>query len=149
GSCRRPPIRAPDGHSTGVPGYRQVMGLSTRRQLLRGGAVALGAAGLAGGGRLFWPRETSDAATVRRCVSLGANGVINPGSTQDYRSCRHFLLDTGTRWVRIWADWPSLQPEPNRPPDRGSGAWRLRHLDDQIAQARSDGIGVILTAYRF
>jgi len=125
------------------------MGLSTRRQLLRGGAVALGAAGLAGGARLFWPRETRDAAAVRRCVSLGANGVINPGSTQDYRSCRHFLLDTGTRWVRIWADWPSLQPERDLAPDRGGGAWRLRHLDDQIEQARSDGIGVILTAYRF
>ena len=94
------------------------------------------------------PRGTS-ATGVRRCVSLGANGVINPGSTQDYRSCRHFLLDTGTKWVRIWADWPSLQPEADRAPDRGSGAWRLRALDDQIAQARSDGIGVILTAYRF
>jgi hypothetical protein len=124
------------------------MGLSTRRQLLKGGALALGAAGLAGGARLVWPRGAS-ATSVRRCVSLGANGVINPGSTQDYRSCRHFLLDTGTKWVRIWADWPSLQPEADRAPDRGSGGWRLRALDDQIAQARSDGIGVIITAYRF
>jgi hypothetical protein len=124
------------------------MGLSTRRQLLRGGAVALGAAGLAGGARLVWPRSASGSG-MRRCVSLGANGVINPGSTQDYRSCRHFLLDTGTRWVRIWADWPSLQPEAGAAPDDGSGAWRLRQLDEQIAQARSDGIGVILAAYRF
>jgi hypothetical protein len=124
------------------------MGLVTRRQLLKGGAAALGAAGLAGGSRLAWP-DRGAASSVRRCVSLGANGVINPGSTQDYRSCREFLLDTGTRWVRIWADWPSLQPEAEQAPDRGSGAWRLRQLDDQIAQARSDGIGVILTAYRF
>jgi hypothetical protein len=124
------------------------MGLVSRRQLLKGGAAALGAAGLAGGARLAWP-HAAGASTVRRCVSLGANGVINPGGTQDYRSCRHFLLDTGTRWVRIWADWPSLQPEAGLAPDRGSGAWRLRELDGQIARARSDGISVILTAYRF
>jgi hypothetical protein len=125
--------------------------LSTRRRLLKTGAVALGAAGLAelaGWERLIGGRPAASA-PVRRCVSLGANGVINPGSTQDYRSCRAFLRETGTRWVRIWADWPSLQPEASGAPDAGSGAWRVRELDAQLALARSDGVRVILTAYRF
>jgi hypothetical protein len=84
-----------------------------------------------------------------RCVTLGASGVIAPGGPQDYRSCRHFLLATGTRWVRLWADWPSLQPEPFLPPSFGSGAWRLDALDRQIARANGDGVRVILTSYRF
>src|SRR5919197_2339096 len=124
------------------------MARSTRRQLLIGGAVAVGATTLAGGARLLWP-NSAPGSRVRGCVSLGANGVINPGSTQDYRNCRGFLLDTGTKWVRIWADWPSLQPEADRAPDRGTGAWRVRELDERIRQANADRIGVILTAYRF
>ena len=126
------------------------LGPLTRRRLLAGGALALGAAAA---GELASPwlggRRTATAATPARCVSLGANGVINPGSSQDYRSCRELLLGTRTSWVRVWADWPSLQPEPDRAPDRGGGAWRVRELDRQIAQANADGISVILTAYRF
>lgn len=126
-------------------------GLHTRRGLLRNGALALvavGATGAAGWEWLLGPRQAASG-SLRRCVSLGANGVINPGSTQDYRSCRPFLLGTGTTWVRLWADWPSLQPESHLAPDRGSGAWRLLELDKQIAQANADGISVILCSYRF
>lgn len=75
--------------------------------------------------------------------------MIEPGSSQDYFNCRGFLLETGTRWVRLWADWPSLQPEPDLAPDQGSGASRLWALDRQIAQATADGVDVILTSYRF
>ena len=88
-------------------------------------------------------------AYLRRCVTLGANGVINPGSTQDYRRCRDYVAQTKTRWVRLWADWPSLQPEGSAAPDRGTGAWRVTELDRQIAQANADGIEVILVTYRF
>ncbi|HEX8856118.1 MAG TPA: hypothetical protein VF752_11000 [Thermoleophilaceae bacterium] len=125
-----------------------MLGPQTRRELLRNGGIAIGVVGAA---RLGWlpadARATS--APLRRCVSLGANGVINPRSSQDYRRNRTFLLDTGTTWVRLWADWPSLQPEPSLAPDRGSGAWRLAELDKQIAQANADGVHVILCSYRF
>ncbi len=127
------------------------LGLHTRRGLLRNGALALGALAAAGAASWEWllgPRQAASG-SLRRCVSLGANGVINPGSTQDYRSCRAFLLETGTTWVRLWADWPSLQPESHLAPDRGTGAWRLLELDKQIAQANADGISVILCSYRF
>jgi hypothetical protein len=85
-------------------------------------------------------------AVPRRAVALGPAGTIYPGSTQDLRSAsnRAFLLDTKTRWVRLWADWPTLAPA------RGSyDAARLTALDAQIAQAKRDGINVILTLYRF
>jgi hypothetical protein len=133
-------LGSPDSH----------LGPLTRRQLLAGGAIALGAAaaGVELAGRP-WPHGRQAATALPRCVSLGANGVINPGSSQDYRSCRAFVLGTRTSWVRIWADWPSLQPERGLRPDRGTGAWRLRELDRQIEQANADGVKVILTAYRF
>jgi hypothetical protein len=117
----------------------------TRRQVLKGGALALAAASTTELVRLR-PRSPHPAvarSAPARCVTLGANGVINPGSSQDYRSCRGFLRETRTNWVRIWADWPSLQPE------AGSGAWRLAELDKQIAAARADGVRVILTSYRY
>jgi hypothetical protein len=85
---------------------------------------------------------------VRRCVALGPNGVINPGSSQDYDNNRALLLDSGTAWVRLWADWPSLQPSASALPG-GANATRLAALDRQIAQARADGIRVILTNWRF
>lgn len=98
-------------------------------------------------GRLLAPRASG--AAPLRCVTLGASGVISPGGLQDYRSSRGFLHATGTRWVRLWADWPSLQPESFLPPNFGSGAWRLDALDRQIAQANADGVRVILASYRF
>src|SRR5881275_2357355 len=88
-------------------------------------------------------------AGLRRCVSLGASGVISPGGSQDYSNNSAFLEDTGSRWTRFWADWPSLQPEANLMPDQGSGATRLQALDRQIAAANADGVKVILTLWRF
>lgn len=88
-------------------------------------------------------------AGLRRCVSLGASGVISPGGSQDYSANSAYLKETGTRWTRFWADWPSLQPEANRRPDQGSGAARLQALDRQIAAADADGVSVILTVWRF
>ena len=123
----------------------------TRRQALKGGALALAAAGTTQLVRLR-PRSPHTAVArsgPARCVTLGAGGVINPGSSQDYRNCRTFLRETRTNWVRIWADWPSLQPEAERSPDAGSGAWRLAELDKQVAAARADGVRVILTSYRY
>lgn len=86
------------------------------------------------------------AAGLRRSVVLGPAGCIWPGSSQDlrYGKNRSWLMDTRTRWVRMWADWPSLQPAP--------GQWdatRLGALDAQVNAARTDGLRIILTLYRF
>jgi hypothetical protein len=117
----------------------------SRRQLLKGaGAAAVGFAGAAAlPGRLAMPRAT--AAAPRRCVALGPAGCIAPGCPQDLRAAgnRALLADSGTRWVRLWADWPTLMPAP------GTFATdRVEALDDQLAQARADGLGTILTLYR-
>jgi hypothetical protein len=119
----------------------------TRRQLLaKAGAVTV--AGLAGAavlpGRLGVPQAM--AGTVRRCVALGPAGCIAPGCPQDLRAGnnRAWLAESGTRWVRLWADWPTLMPAPATFADD-----RVAALDAQIAQARADGLRTILTLYRF
>jgi hypothetical protein len=85
------------------------------------------------------------AAVPRRCVALGPAGCIAPGCAQDLRVAgnRALLADSGTRWVRLWADWPSLMPAPGV-----FAADRVAALDDQLAVARADGLRTILTLYR-
>jgi hypothetical protein len=86
------------------------------------------------------------ASRLRRCVALGPAGVIYPGSPQDYRAGnnRDRLMDSRTRWVRFWADWPSLMPFAD-----DLDQTRVAALDAQIAQARADEMRIILTPYRF
>ncbi|MFL5899618.1 MAG: hypothetical protein ACJ75S_00240, partial [Solirubrobacterales bacterium] len=86
------------------------------------------------------------ASNLRRLVVLGPAGTIYPGSAQDYRSAsnRAFVKDTKTKWIRLWADWPTLMPSPGQ-----LDAARIAALDAQIAQAKADGLKVILTSYRF
>jgi hypothetical protein len=81
-----------------------------------------------------------------RCVALGPAGCIAPGSPQDLRVAGNadLLADSGTRWVRLWVDWPSLMPVPGA----YDGA-RVAALDAQLAQARMAGLQTILTLYRF
>lgn len=83
---------------------------------------------------------------LARCVALGPAGVIYPGSAQDYRigNNRVWLTDSRTRWVRLWPDWPSLMPIADQLDQP-----RIAALDAQIAQARADGLRVVLTPYRF
>ena len=87
----------------------------TRRQLLaRGGALA---------GALALPAAPAYGATnLRKLIDVGPGGVIYPGSPQDYRvyNNRAYLADTQTGWIRMWADWPSLQPD-GALPDRRPG----------------------------
>jgi hypothetical protein len=86
------------------------------------------------------------AAGLRKAVVLGPAGCIWPGSPQDlrYSKNRAWLKETGTRWVRMWADWPSLQPA------AGQYDWgRVSALDAQIDTARADGGRIVLTLYRF
>ncbi len=86
------------------------------------------------------------ASNLRRAVALGPAGVITPMGSQDYRAAgnRGFFSDTRTKWVRLWADWPSLMPTPDK-----LDAVRVAALDAQIARARQDGLRVVLTPYRF
>src|SRR5215217_9644699 len=89
---------------------------------------------------------------LRKIVDVGPGGVIYPGSAQDYRfhSNRDYYRETGTGWIRMWADWPSLQPSSAYAPDdsRSPGYFRLQALDDQIRTACADGLKVILMPYR-
>jgi hypothetical protein len=86
------------------------------------------------------------AADLRRMVVLGPSGTITPGSSHDYRQAgnRNFFAQTGTRWVRMWADWPSLMPAAG-----GLDPAIIGSLDEQIALARRDGRRIVLTLYRF
>jgi hypothetical protein len=121
--------------------------MQTRRQLLAnaGAAAAAGVAGSALFARaLDAPPALAD--TPKRCVALGPAGCIAPGCPQDLRAGdnRALLAESGTRWVRLWADWPTLMPAPG-----AFAADRVAALDDQIAHARADGLRTILTLYRF
>jgi hypothetical protein len=119
----------------------------TRRQLLAN-AGAAAAAGVAGSALFAAALDAPPAlaATPGRCVALGPAGCIVPGCPQDLRAAdnRTLLSQSGTRWVRLWADWPTLMPVAGTlAPDR------VAALDDQIAHARADGLRTILTLYRF
>jgi hypothetical protein len=117
----------------------------TRRQLLaRGGALA---------GALALPAAPAfGAADLRKLIDIGPGGVIYPGSAQDYRlpANRTYFADTQTGWIRMWADWPSLQPDGRyRIDDPASpGFAKLQALDEQIRQACTDGLRVMLLPYR-
>ena len=78
-------------------------------------------------------------------MALGPAGCIAPGCPQDLRAAgnRALLAESGTRWVRLWADWPTLMPAPGT-----FAADRVAALDDQLATARADGLRTILTFYR-
>jgi hypothetical protein len=86
------------------------------------------------------------AANLRRMVVLGPIGTIAPGSSHDYRRAgnRDFFAQTGTQWVRMWADWPTLMPDAS-----GFDPAIIGSLDEQIALARRDGLRIALTLYRF
>ena len=56
---------------------------------------------------------------------------------------RRFFEDTGTPWVRVWADWPEFEPLPGVH-DEGS----LARLDEDVDAARVDGRRVMLTTWR-
>ena len=92
---------------------------------------------------------------LAKCIDITPNGVLNPGSAQDYREYRkqawftQLLLTTSH--VRFWVDWPHLQPskdiafgDPTNPNHH-----KLTGLDEQIRLANSDGLRTILMPYRY
>src|SRR3712207_1622712 len=90
---------------------------------------------------------------LRRIIDMGPGGVIHPGSAHDYRfhDNRVYFAETRTPWMRLWADWPSLQPDGSLAVDdpANPGFARLQALDEQIAAACQDGVRVLLMPYRF
>ena len=93
-------------------------------------------------------------ATLRRIIDLGLGrrprARARPATCASTTTARSSPR-RGASWVRLWADWPTLQPDPARPPDDpdGAGAPFLAALDDQIRAANEDGIKVLLQLYRF
>ena len=126
-------------------------GSSRREFIARGALLAAAAAGVPGPGALAAPAPR--AKRLRKLLDIGPGGVIQPGSAQDLRYAGNaaYFADTGTRWIRLWADWPSLQPHPDYAPDDplSPGRWRLYALDRQIRLANARGISVVLMPYRF
>jgi hypothetical protein len=134
-----------------------VEGIGRRQFLARGAAVAAlaaaGAGGLVAATRDEPRRRPEPRRRLRKLVDIGPGGVIDPGSAQDLRAAGNlgYYADTDTGWIRMWADWPSLQPDPDLAPGdpRSPGARRLHALDEQIALARAHGLRVVLMPYRF
>jgi hypothetical protein len=126
-----------------MPGSRRF--LLNRRAFLGTTAAAAGAA-------FFAPRAEAMSGLLR-IVDLGVGATIHPGSANDLRvgDNRAILEETGTHAIRLWADWPSLQPNPALAPDdpASPGAPYLAALDAQIAAADEDGLRVVLLLYRF
>jgi hypothetical protein len=87
---------------------------------------------------------------LRKCVAFGPDGTIDPGIGQPQNLAYqnplgtyhnvNVLLDSGTRWVKIWADLLTLWPQEN-----GLNQTRRDGLDFQIALAKAYGFGVILS----
>ena len=92
----------PDAQGAGGP-------LLSRRTLL-GSAAAITAAGALGAR----PGRAEAATGLLRIVDLGQGATLHPGSPADLRvgDNRALLAESGTAAVRLWADWPSLQPDP-------------------------------------
>ena len=124
---------------------------TSRRQFIARGALLAGAA--VGAPALSHAADAPRPKTLRKLLDIGPGGVIAPGSAQDLRVAGNagYYADTGTRWIRMWADWPSLQPDGERAPDDplSPGGANLRALDEQIALANRLGIRVLLMPYRF
>ena len=112
----------------------------TRRTLLLGAAAA--AAGGAGVVELLSGGGPPPLRRLERGVALGP--FFSGRADQRYEANRARFAETGTTWVRMWADWPRIEPA------RGVLAGHVVDaLDRQIDAARADGLKVMLTAWRF
>jgi hypothetical protein len=128
-----------------------------RREFIGAGLLAAAAAATGAEvgrrGAAPQPPPAPRRAAITKLIDIGPEGVIRPGSAQDlrYASNGRYFADTGTPWIRMWADWPSLQPQAAYGPadPRSPGYSRLLALDAQIALANARGLKVMLMPYRF
>jgi hypothetical protein len=128
------------------------MRLTRREALATAGAAWLA---LRAGSARAMPQDPSIPAAMGRGIDLGPSGVRAPGSPQDYTVLRTQpwaarLIDRTTH-LRLWADWPFLQPRGDVGlNDRANpGAPNLRSLDAQIDAAVADGLQVVLLPWRY
>lgn len=85
------------------------------------------------------------ASDLRKGLVLGNAGMLNRASVYSFDNQRAQLAGTNTKWVRFWADWSELQPNPSSSFDNNLWA----PLDGQIRDAIAAGYYVIVTAYRY
>jgi hypothetical protein len=128
------------------------MRLTRREALASAGAAWLA---LRAGSARAMPPDPSIPAAMGRGIDLTPHGVRAPGSPQDYTVLRTQpwaeRLIGHTTHLRLWADWPFLQPrgdvaldDPDNP-----GRPNLLSLDAQIDAAVADGLQVILLPWRY
>lgn len=93
---------------------------------------------------------------LRKCIDIAPTGItrVHENPPHDYRRLREQpwwpALRATTSWLRLWADWPSLQPIGGQPPGSGTiPAMALDALDKQIEAAYADGLQIILLPYRY
>jgi hypothetical protein len=88
-------------------------------------------------------------------IDITPNGLITPGSLQDYRVLRQQpwfpSVLASCSHLRLWVDWPNLQPSPDFAPGdpKGPNYLKFAGFDEQIRLAKSDGLKVILMPYRY
>src|SRR4051812_24342267 len=87
---------------------------------------------------------------LRKCVSLGANGIVGaPMNSDDYRVAQSYFgpvaqQGTNTPWVRMWAWWPSLQASSGEA--LGQNA-KWAQLDPKTQPANQQGKAIVLCAF--
>jgi hypothetical protein len=93
---------------------------------------------------------------LRKCIDIAPTAVVTPGPfvANDYLNLRRQPwwpgLRATTSWLRLWADWPTVQRVAGQPPGYGEGgAASLGALDAQIDAAHADGMQIILMPYRY
>jgi hypothetical protein len=93
---------------------------------------------------------------LRKCIDIAPTAVITPGPfvPNDYRNLRNAswwpALRATTSYIRLWADWPSLQPVAGLDPGTGGNApASLAALDGQVDAAVADGLKLIMLPYRY
>jgi hypothetical protein len=124
----------------------------TRREALAGAAALLAARpGLA----RAMPSDVPAPAAMGRGLDLTPQGIRVPGSPQDYTVLRTqpwaAPLIARTTHLRIWVEWPVVQPEPGVAlgSPENPGFPHVQAIDAQVAAAIADGLQVILLPYRY
>lgn len=82
--------------------------------------------------------------TAAKCIALAPFIAGDPHSDITLGDNIAHMQNTGTTWVRLWADWPTCWPTAEGPDESYMAA-----LGGQIAAARAGGLKVCLTAYRY
>jgi hypothetical protein len=124
----------------------------TRREALAGAAALLA---LRPGAARAMPRGAASPAAMGRGIDLTPQGIRVPGSPQDYTVLRAqpwaAPLIARTTHLRIWVEWPLVQPEPGVALDdpANPGFAHLQAVDAQVDAAVADGLQVILLPYRY